>query len=71
MVYKSRPESGQPDSMTEADEAGEESLYAELAEMTATWADDWQQALGEHLGRQIAAEGHGLKIYRGADDDGG
>ena len=51
--------------------AEQESLFQELEAMTKTWAEDWQQALGEHLGQQIAAEGPDLRIYRGAEDDGG
>jgi hypothetical protein len=55
-----------------ADSSSEqESLCQELEAMTKTWAEDWQQALGEHLGQQIAAEGPDLSIYRGAEDDGG
>ena len=51
--------------------AEQESLHQELEAMIKTWAEDWQQALGEHLGQQIAAEGPDLRIYRGAEDDGG
>ena len=51
--------------------AEQESLFQELEAMAKTWAEDWQQALGEHLGQQIAAEGPDLRIYRGAEDDGG